>query len=146
MFNIHDFVISEVQPIGDICSDNILKGLVPLSLQFEKLKIVPYHYTQMDLTQTSTPLLVTPNRFTRTSQSACWNTGNGSPDAIAFSVDKSGIVIAGVCVYGGAGQYQYELELLDDVSSFTNNFEKSFGPRKSKGLNRIANIRENNLS
>lgn len=70
----------------------------------------------MDLTQTSTPLLVTPNRFTRTSQSACWNTGNGSPDAIAFSVDKSGIVIAGVCVYGGAGQYQYELELLDDVS------------------------------
>jgi hypothetical protein len=55
-------------------------------------------------------------------------------------------VIAGVCVYGGAGQYQYELELLDDVSSFTNNFEKSFEPRKSKGLNRIANIRENNLS
>ena len=71
----------------------------------------------MDLTTTSTPLLVTPNRFTRTSQSACWNTGNGSPDAIAFSVDKSGIVIAGVCVYGGAGSYQYELELLDDVST-----------------------------
>ena len=30
-------------------------------------------------------------------------------------VDKPGIVVAGVCVYGGGGQYNYELELLDEV-------------------------------
>ena len=29
--------------------------------------------------------------------------------------DKPGIVVAGVCVYGGGGQYNYELELLDEV-------------------------------
>ena len=32
-------------------------------------------------------------------------------------VDKPGIVIAGVCLYGGGGDYNYELELLDEVSS-----------------------------
>ena len=57
----------------------------------------------------------TPNRFTRTSQSAYWNTGNGSPDAVCLTVDRPGVVIAGVCVYGGGGQYDYDLELLDDV-------------------------------
>ena len=61
-------------------------------------------------------LHTTPSRFTRTNQSRTWNTGNGSPDAICFSVDRSGVVIAGVCVYGGLGTYEYELELLDDVS------------------------------
>lgn len=70
---------------------------------------------QMDVTNTSRPLLVTPNRFTRTSQSAYWNTGNGSPDAVGFTVDRPGIIVAGVCVYGGGGQYDYELELLDEV-------------------------------
>ena len=70
---------------------------------------------QTDITSTSRPLLLTPNRFTRTSQTAYWNTGNGSPDAIEFMVDKPGIVVAGVCVYGGGGQYNYELELLDEV-------------------------------
>jgi E3 ubiquitin-protein ligase MYCBP2 len=61
-------------------------------------------------------LHTTPSRFTRTNQSRTWNTGNGSPDAICFSVDRSGVVVAGVCVYGGVGTYEYELELLDDVS------------------------------
>lgn len=60
-------------------------------------------------------MLVTPNRFTRTSQSAYWNAGNGSPDAVAFTVDRPGIVVAGVCVYGGGGHYEYEVELLDEV-------------------------------
>lgn len=62
-------------------------------------------------------LHTTPSRFTRTNQSRTWNTGNGSPDAICFSVDRSGVVIAGVTVYGGMGNYEYELELLDDVST-----------------------------
>ena len=71
----------------------------------------------MELSGSSRPLLMTPNRFTRTSPSAYWNTGNGSPDAVCFSVDRAGVVLAGVCVYGGGGQYEYEMELLDDVSS-----------------------------
>ncbi|CAH1777009.1 unnamed protein product [Owenia fusiformis] len=63
------------------------------------------------------PLLTTPNRYTRTTQNKYWNTGGGSPDAVAFTVDRSGIMIAGVCVYGGGGSYDYQLELLDDQSS-----------------------------
>ncbi|XP_014287849.1 E3 ubiquitin-protein ligase MYCBP2 isoform X3 [Halyomorpha halys] len=62
-------------------------------------------------------LHATPSRFTRTNQSRTWNTGNGSPDAICFSVDRSGIVVAGVGVYGGVGSYDYELELLDDSNT-----------------------------
>ncbi|XP_063236464.1 E3 ubiquitin-protein ligase MYCBP2 isoform X2 [Bacillus rossius redtenbacheri] len=62
----------------------------------------------------------TPSRFTRTNQSRTWNTGNGSPDAICFSVDRPGVVVAGVCVYGGLGNYEYELELLDDQSNAGN--------------------------
>ena len=66
-------------------------------------------------------MYTTPSRFTRTNQTRTWNTGNGSPDAICFSVDRPGIVVAGVGVYGGFGVYRYELELLDDVSSKFNN-------------------------
>ncbi|XP_015219296.2 E3 ubiquitin-protein ligase MYCBP2 isoform X16 [Lepisosteus oculatus] len=56
----------------------------------------------------------TPNRFTKTSQGRSWNTGNGSPDAICFSVDKHGVVLVGFCVYGGGGIHEYELEVLAD--------------------------------
>lgn len=66
-------------------------------------------------------LYVTPSRFTRSSQNRTWNTGNGSPDAICFSVDRSGVLISGVCVYGGVGnEWHYELELLDDQSGGVN--------------------------
>lgn len=59
-----------------------------------------------------------PNRFTKTSQGRSWNTGNGSPDAICLTVDKPGVVLVGVCVYGGGGIHEYELEVLaDDVSN-----------------------------
>ncbi|KAM9674291.1 E3 ubiquitin-protein ligase MYCBP2 isoform 11-T12 [Dama dama] len=56
------------------------------------------------------------NRFTKTSQGRSWNTGNGSPDAICFSVDKPGIVVVGFSVYGGGGIHEYELEVLVDDS------------------------------
>ncbi|XP_056320942.1 E3 ubiquitin-protein ligase MYCBP2 isoform X8 [Danio aesculapii] len=56
----------------------------------------------------------TPNRFTKTSQGRSWNTGNGSPDAICFTVDKPGVVLVGFCVYGGGGIHEYELEVLAD--------------------------------
>ena len=75
-------------------------------------------HPQTDVQGSGRPMLTTPNRFTRTSPNAYWNPGNGSPDAICFTVDRAGIVIAGVCVYGGGGQYDYDVELLDDVSIF----------------------------
>ena len=50
------------------------------------------------------PLQFTPCRFGRVSQGCYWNTGNGSPDALCFAVDRPGVVVAGVGVYcGGAG-------------------------------------------
>lgn len=61
---------------------------------------------------------MTPSRFTRTNQSRTWNTGNGSPDAISFQVDRPGITIIGVGIFGGSGHYEYELELLEDVLFF----------------------------
>ena len=61
--------------------------------------------------------IITPNRFTRTINSRTWNTGNGSPDAICFSVDRAGILVAGATVYGGVGSFDYELELLHNQSS-----------------------------
>ncbi|XP_060534839.1 E3 ubiquitin-protein ligase MYCBP2 isoform X2 [Cylas formicarius] len=64
-------------------------------------------------------LHMTPSRFTRTNQSRTWNTGNGSPDAICFQVDRPGISIVGVGIYGGIGHYEYELELLEDTSLST---------------------------
>ena len=64
----------------------------------------------------SQPLLSTPNRFGRTSQGSYWNSGNGSPDAVCFSVDRPGVIIAGVGVYGGGGSYECDVELLDDVN------------------------------
>ena len=72
--------------------------------------------------------LVTPNRFTRTSPNRTWNTGNGSPDAICFTVDRPGIMIAGAGVYGGVGTFDYELELLQDQSSS----DKQFNGDKEK--------------
>ena len=65
---------------------------------------------------TNLPLL-SPNRFTRTSNSRTWNTGNGSPDAICFTVDRSGVMVAGAGVYGGVGSFDYKLELLHDQSA-----------------------------
>jgi E3 ubiquitin-protein ligase MYCBP2 len=62
---------------------------------------------------------MTTSRFTRTNQSRTWNTGNGSPDAICFQVDRPGISVAGIGVYGGIGHYEYELELLEEQSSLS---------------------------
>ncbi|KAJ0183671.1 hypothetical protein K1T71_000094 [Dendrolimus kikuchii] len=58
--------------------------------------------------------LTSPSRFMRVNQSRAWNTGNGSPDAICFTVDRPGVVLVGVCVYGGLGNYEYSMELLHD--------------------------------
>ncbi|KAH9488940.1 E3 ubiquitin-protein ligase mycbp2 [Bulinus truncatus] len=72
---------------------------------------------ETDINISSRPMLVTPNRFTRCSNTCQWNTGKGSPDGIAFSVDKPGIVMAGICVYGGSGTYEYEVDVLKEEES-----------------------------
>ncbi|XP_052752649.1 E3 ubiquitin-protein ligase MYCBP2 isoform X3 [Galleria mellonella] len=59
--------------------------------------------------------LVTPSRFMRVNQSRAWNTGNGSPDAICFTVDRPGVMLVGACVFSGLGNYEYTLELLQDL-------------------------------
>lgn len=51
----------------------------------------------------------------RVNQSRAWHTGNGSPDAICFTVDRPGVMLVGVCAYGGFGRYEYTLELLQDL-------------------------------
>lgn len=58
----------------------------------------------------------TGTRFTLCDRSRTWNTGNFGPDAIAFSVDRPGIAIAGAMIYSGSGNYEYQLELLLDSS------------------------------
>jgi len=63
-------------------------------------------------------VVVTPCRFTRTNQSRTWNTGNGSPDAVCFTVDQQGVTVFGACIYSGTGNYEYELDLLQEVMNF----------------------------
>lgn len=60
--------------------------------------------------------LVTPSRFQRLQPNRTWNTGNGSPDAICFTVDRAGISIAGVVIYGASSashDWVYEVDLQD---------------------------------
>jgi RCR-type E3 ubiquitin transferase len=54
-------------------------------------------------------------RFKKCDYSKTWNTGHFASDAICFTVDRSGIVLAGCCVYYGSGNYEYQLELLHDT-------------------------------
>ncbi|XP_052871008.1 E3 ubiquitin-protein ligase highwire [Anopheles cruzii] len=62
----------------------------------------------------SNRLYSTGSRFGKIDLGKTWNTGNFGPDAIAFTVDRGGISIAGACVYSGSGSYEYQLELLYD--------------------------------
>lgn len=74
-----------------------------------------FDVTQEDLDTNTVKNLSTPSRFMRVNQSRAWNTGNGSPDAICFTVDRPGVVLVGVGVFGGVGNYEYSIELLHDV-------------------------------
>lgn len=92
--------------------------------------IIGYSYilTQEDQETNTVKHLITPSRFMRMNQSRAWNTGNGSPDAICFTVDRPGIMLVGVCVYGGMGNYEYSLELLHDVRvSCYKNYHNLYG-------------------
>lgn len=57
--------------------------------------------------------LMTPSRFTRVNPSRSWK--SSSPDAICFNIDRPGIFLVGVCVYGGSDNCEYTLELMYDV-------------------------------
>lgn len=63
----------------------------------------------------SQSMLSSGSRFGRHDSCRTWNTGNFGPDAISFSVDRSGIAIAGAVVYSGTGSYDFQLELLYDA-------------------------------
>jgi RCR-type E3 ubiquitin transferase len=54
-------------------------------------------------------------RFKKCDYSKTWNTGHFASDAICFTVDRPGIVLAGCCVYFGSGNYEYQMELLHDT-------------------------------
>lgn len=69
-------------------------------------------------TTTANILHSTGSRFAKFDSNKTWNTGNFGSDAIAFTVDRPGISIAGVSVYSGSGTYEYQLELLYDCSEF----------------------------
>ncbi|XP_050423071.1 E3 ubiquitin-protein ligase MYCBP2 isoform X2 [Adelges cooleyi] len=72
-------------------------------------------------------MLTTPSRFSKINQTKTWNAGNGSPDAICFWVDRPGISIAGCGIFGGVGNYEYELELLAEKSQ--SEYEEPHGNR-----------------
>lgn len=59
-------------------------------------------------------LHTTGSRFGRIDASRTWNTGNFGPEAIAFSVDRPGVVICGAEVYYGSGNYEYQLEIFSE--------------------------------
>ncbi|XP_061382096.1 E3 ubiquitin-protein ligase MYCBP2 isoform X5 [Danaus plexippus] len=59
--------------------------------------------------------LVTASRFMRVNSARSWSTGNGSPDAICFTVDRPGVALVGACVFVGSGLYDYTIELLHDM-------------------------------
>lgn len=93
------------------------------------------YYSQVDGLNSLHSVKASANRFTKTSQGRSWNTGNGSPDAICFAVDKPGIVVVGFSVYGGGGIHEYELEVLvDDVSISPAAFLSEFTIIKSQWL------------
>ena len=86
------------------------------------------------------PLQFTPCRFGRVSQGCYWNTGNGSPDALCFSVDRPGVVVAGVGVYcGGAGAtYECDVELLTTHDHDVRHVAVSRGLRLRLASRRVA--------
>jgi RCR-type E3 ubiquitin transferase len=72
--------------------------------------------TDADPTVVSPYVLQSTNvRFKKSDYSKTWNTGNFASDAICFTVDRPGIVLAGCCVYYGSGSYEYQLELFHDI-------------------------------
>lgn len=55
-------------------------------------------------------------RFKKCDYSKTWNTGHFASDAICFTVDRPGIVLAGCCVYYGSGAYEYQVSFNQHIS------------------------------
>lgn len=82
-------------------------------------------------------------RFKKCDYSKTWNTGHFASDAICFTVDRPGIVLAGCCVYYGSGNYEYQLELLHDTLDSKSQMqhkwetvEKSYGSFDQENVHR----------
>lgn len=87
----------------------------------------------------SNPEFITPSRFCRRSSSKSWDTGSGTPEAICFSVNKSGIYISGVSVYAfSMGQLKYQLQLLNQVCDDNKNDQS--GNLKWQTLSSVSGI------
>uniref|UniRef100_A0A915PSJ6 RCR-type E3 ubiquitin transferase n=1 Tax=Setaria digitata TaxID=48799 RepID=A0A915PSJ6_9BILA len=77
------------------------------------------------------PILQTPNRFRRTAAHASWDVSSGASDAIALSVDLTGITLHGIGVYcahhdqeqGGDAAHEQWNVLEKVVGTLTNKFE-----------------------
>lgn len=65
---------------------------------------------------TNCPYLCTPSRFLLFNPICSWQTSKRYPDAITFTVDRPGVFVVGVTLYAGAGDLNYEVEILCDVS------------------------------
>ncbi|XP_037930259.1 E3 ubiquitin-protein ligase highwire-like [Teleopsis dalmanni] len=105
--------------IGVINSKLINQGLVDncCHLLARVLAEIVYQTSMYDYDKMFLPprcLHSTGTRFARMESMRTWATANFGPEAIAFSVDRSGIAVAGALVYSGSGSYDYQLELLYD--------------------------------
>ncbi|CAH2036099.1 unnamed protein product, partial [Iphiclides podalirius] len=97
----------DIERLAQACSKLIARVIAELSHCATE--------TREEMDTNAVKHLITPSRFIRVNQNRAWNTGNGSPDAVCFTVDRPGVMLVGACVYGGLGHYEYTLELLHDV-------------------------------
>ena len=122
-------LFSEDESLPKPLSDNLVKNTCYLvcsmiqELVSQSLGVGGVVLT-LDSTLRSRTLLSTPSRFAKVCTNRTWNTGNGSPEAIAFTVDQS-VMIVGVTLFGGSpgksSDWNYELELLDSHSNNSGN-------------------------
>jgi hypothetical protein len=111
---------------SQVCSIEVsIQSIISTQLNFT-LQIIEINVMQELDVSTTRGILATPSRFTSSSQNRSWNTGNGSPDAICFTVDRPNVSVIGVGVFGGGGSYTYELELLE-LASFSIEFHSKMG-------------------
>ncbi|XP_038216347.1 E3 ubiquitin-protein ligase highwire [Zerene cesonia] len=99
--------IQQNEKLTDYCCKFVVRIIAELAFSSKNIK--------EDADTTTIKHLITPSRFIRVNTNRSWNTSNGSPDAICFTIDRPGIMLVGACVYGGPGTFEYTLELLHDV-------------------------------
>ncbi|KAK2715883.1 hypothetical protein QYM36_010450, partial [Artemia franciscana] len=72
-------------------------------------------------------MYTTPSRFSKVSSSKGWTTGNKCADAISFEVDRQGVCLLGIGLYGGSKVFDYELEVCESLSTNKEGLLKTTG-------------------